>query len=300
MAIPSEALAKTHGLTTPARITEGITGRQVSRVLKDASLEAEMLIARNVKKLGTVTGQVRAQHLKAAIAGLGPISTEMWTGIGKVTQAGMYAQAQLAADQAIDRDMFAGMPGGAIIQYAPQVHFEAAHAVESLISRRTNGFKLAERIYANNRVGVKRAASVVERGLSLQLGHAEIARNVRQFFDPAVPGGVSYAAKRLARTEISNAHHETSIRLSKDRPWVLGFKWNLSGSHPRPDECNQYAEDDHEGMGAGVYSKRNVPSKPHPQCLCYLTHQQEDDDVFIDKLARGQYDPWLDSKGVRC
>lgn len=281
------------------RITEGITNRQLAGVLKDASKEAEALIAHNLAK-GTFSGAVSATRLRAAIAGLGPISKEMWSQTGKVTEAGMHQMAQLAADQAIDRDLFLGMPGNGILQYVKPVHFEASASVESLISRRTNGFTLAERIYANGKVGVKGAAKIVERGLVLQQDAKTIAKGVRSFFDPAVPGGVSYAAKRLARTEINNAHHETSLRLSQDRPWITGFKWNLSGSHPRPDVCNEYAEEDHAGMGPGVFKKKDAPSKPHPQCLCYLTHYQVDEKQFMDSLVKGEYDDWLSQKGVSC
>lgn len=292
-------ISQQQGLLQPARITEGITGRQLSNVLKDASKEAEKLISYNVAK-GGIGSLTRAAQLQQAVAGLGKISTEMWTGVNQVITAGMHTQAQLAADQAIDRDLFHGMPGGAIVQYAHQIHFDAAHSVESLISRRTNGFKLSERIYANGKLGIKKAAKEVERGLALQEGHRTIAKRVRMLYDPDVPGGVSYAAKRLARTEIGNAHHETSMRLSKDRPWVTGFKWNLSGSHPRHDECNDYAESDHGTGEAGVYLKNEAPSKPHPQCLCYLTHVQNSDDEFLDSLVAGDYDEWLETKGVRC
>lgn len=296
----AEALAREHGLIQPQRITEGITNRQMSKVLKDAAAEAEKLMYRNMTKLGTISGQVRQAQLAAAIAGLGAISTELWTQTGKITRAGMYQAAQLAADQAMDLDFFLGMPGKALIQYAQSMHFEASHAVESLISRRTNGIALADRIYANGRLGVRQAAKHVERGLALQLSAREIAKTVRSSFDPAVPGGVSYAAMRLARTEINNAHHETSKRMAETRPWVRAMKWNLSRSHPRPDICNDYAETDHENLGRGVYTKGNAPSKPHPQCLCYLTHVQIDDDEFVNNLVNGQYDNWLSDRGVRC
>lgn len=271
----------------------------MAMVLKDAAAEAEKMIAFNLQRM-TISGTVTAAQLKAAIAGIGPLSTELWNGVGKITQAGMYEAAQLAADQAIDRDFALGMPGYGIVQYAEQIHYEARQAVEDLISRRTNGFKLADRIYANGRVGVKQAAKVVERNLVLQKSARDIAKEVRKFYDPSVPGGQSYAAMRLGRTEINNAHHETSLRQSKDRPWVEGFKWNLSGSHPRHDICNDFAERDHSGLGAGVFSKRDVPSKPHPQCLCYVTHLMPDSDDFINSLVDGQYDDWLVSKGVTC
>ena len=299
MATTAEALALSHGLTQPQRITEGITGRQVSRILKDAAKEAESLIATNLVK-GGVGASVRAAQLKAAMSGIGKLSTELWTGVGKITTVGMFEAAQLAADQAIDRDFLLGMPGIAVLQYADHIHFEARQVVEDLVSRRTAGFKLQDRIYANGRLGVKQAADVVERGLALQMSAREIAKRVRHLYEPNVPGGQSYAAMRLGRTEINNAHHETSIRMSQSRPWVVGYKWNLSGSHPRPDICNQYAERDHDGLGRGVYAKGNAPSKPHPQCLCYLTHRQEPPEEFMNKLVKGDYDDWLDERNVGC
>lgn len=298
MSSPAEALAKEYGLLQPQRITEGITNRQLARVLKEASQEAEKLIQFNIAR-GNLSGFTRAAQLKQATAGLGPISTELWTQTGKITRAGMYEAAQLAADQAIDQDFFLGMPGNGIIQYAHQIHFEASASVESLISRRTNGFTLADRIYANGRIGVKKAALEVEKGLALQQSAKEIAGRVKGLFNPDVPGGTSYAAKRLARTEISNAHHETTIRMSKDKPWVIGFRWQLSSSHPRPDVCDALARHE-EGLGRGVYGPKNAPSKPHPQCLCYLTHVVPDSDEFVNGLAKGDYDNWLSGKGVTC
>jgi len=53
-------------------------------------------------------------------------------------------------------------------------------------------------------------------------------------------------------------------------------------------------------MGEGVYPKDEVPRRPHPQCLCYVTHVQEDDEVFTNKLAKGDYDDYLNERGVRC
>lgn len=262
-------------------------------VLKDAAAEASAMIEFNVAKLGTISGKVTTAQMQRAMAGLGSVSTELWTGVGKITRAGMHEAAALAADQALDLDLFLGMPGNGVVQYAELTHFRAHQSVEDLISRRTHGYKLSERIYANGRVSVKQAATVVERGLALQRSAKEIAFGVRRHFSPVVPGGASYAAMRLARTEINNAHHTTTMRLSKDKPWVHGWKWNLSHSHPRPDPCDALAAQEH--------SKDNPPDKPHPMCLCYVTHLQEDPDVFMRKLVDGDYDDYLaDDLGVKC
>lgn len=292
MATPAEALSRHHGFIQPQRITEGITHRQLAMVLKDAAAEASAMIEFNVHKLGSISGKVTTAQLQQAVAGLGSVSTELWTGVGKITRAGMYEAGALAADQALDLDLFLGMPSNGVIQYAQLTHFEAAQSVEDLISRRTHGYKLSERIYANGKLSVKQVAAKVERGLALQRSAREIAFSVRGHFSPVVPGGSSYAAMRLARTEINNAHHHTTLRLSKDKPWVSGWKWNLSHSHPRPDPCDALAAIEH--------SKDNPPDKPHPMCLCYVTHLQEDPEVFMNKLVDGDYDDYLTGKNVTC
>lgn len=290
-------LSKTWGLVTPQRITEGITHRQMAKLLKEAGVEAEKLIASNVGKLGSVGATVTQAQLRAATAGLNTLSTELWTGTGKITRAGMYQAAGAAADQSLDLDLIMGMPGKGILQYAHAVHFEAAQSVESVISRRTGGFKLADRIYAHGKLTTTQVGRIVEKNLLLQRSARDIAKEVRSHFNPGVPGGTSFAAMRLGRTEINNAHHETTKRLAKSKPWVVAMRWNLSSSHPKPDPCDQYAAHE-EGLGPGVFA--DPPSKPHPQCLCWLSHVTEEEDVFMDKLANGQYDNYLEDNGVIC
>jgi len=56
-----------------------------------------------------------------------------------------------------------------------------------------------------------------------------------------------YNAMRVARTEIQRAWRRTYVEQAKKLPFVKGIKWNLSGSHPKKDICDEYA------------------------CLCYLT-----------------------------
>lgn len=293
----AEALAETFGKTQPMMITEGITHRQLSRILKDAAAEAEArVLALTGGGVSDVVGRLQA---RAITDQLQAVSTQMWSGTGRIIQAGIYQQAALSVDQAMDLELLGGMPGLAGMQLGQALHFEAAQVVEDIISRRTDGFTLAERIYANGKVSTKQVGDIVERALAQQLSAKQLAAKVKGFYSPTVPGGASYASMRLARTEINNAHHTTTVRMAQDKPWVTGFKWNLSGSHTKPDECNEYAERN-VGLGVGVFNKEDVPSKPHPQCLCYLTHIQDEDDVFVNKMVGGEYDDYLGSKGVFC
>ena len=296
---PIQDLAYLQGVAVPMRITEGLTNREMSKILKEASAETDAFLAKTLGSKSFSVAVAREQQ-KAIQAGMDAISTELWSRTGKVIQVGMFQQAALAADQALDRDLFLGMPGQAALQYTRAMHLDAASGVESILSRRTNGFKLADRIYAHGAATTAQVGRIVEVGLARQLSARQIAAATRMHFDPMVPGGTSYASMRLARTEINNAHHETTIRQSDQRPWVLGFHWNLSESHPRPDDCNLFAERDDYNMGAGNYPQGNAPSRPHPQCLCYLTHVQEDEEEFANKLLKGNYDSWLNDRRVTC
>lgn len=301
MAEPADDLAKLYGQTQPFILTEKFTHRDLARILKDASKEAEQRIQSLITS-GKLGAGLRAEQLRAVREVIDPLSTQLWTQVGQVTELGMFAQAKLAADQALDRDWLNGMPGQAVMQYANQIHYDANVVVHGLVSRRAEGFQhtLSERIYANGKRTTTAVGKIVDRALVQQLSARELARSVRSHFRPDVPGGTSYAAMRLARTEINNAHHFTTIKLSEDRPWVLGYKWNLSSSHPRPDPCDDLAKNDHDGMGPGVFAKGNAPGRPHPNCLCYLTHIQEPVEQFIKNMQTGQYDEWLTDRNVRC
>lgn len=299
MATPASQLAYAQGVLQPVELSEAITRGDLARTLQDAAKEAERLVAANLAK-GTVSGATRAKQLQAASQGLGALSSSMWGKVGAMTRAGIYHASELAVNQQIDREFLMGMPFNAIRQYEEAMFFSAYQSAEDIISRRTNGFNLSERIYRNGQATVMQVGKIIDTGLATQQSAREIAASVRKHFSPSVPGGSSYASMRLARTEINNAHHDTTVRLAEAQPWVLGFKWNLSGSHPKPDICNQYADDDHDNMGAGVFAKGNVPSKPHPQCLCYVTVQQPDREEFLNKLTKGQYDHRLNEMGVHC
>lgn len=295
----SAEVAKGFGVNQPGRLTEGIVRGDLATLLTAASRDAEKLIAANLAK-GTFSGRMRAAQLRAAVEGMGALSASIWGQVGALTRQGVHGAAQLAINQQLDRDFLSGMPFNAIRQYSEALYYNAFQAAEDIISRRTNGFTLQERIYKGGRLGVIQAAKEVETGLLLGSSAKEIAARVKGLYDPHVPGGQSYAANRLARTEINNAHHDTTIRTADEMPWVLGYKWHLSGSHPKPDICNQFAEQDLFNMGPGVYKKGAAPSKPHPHCFCYLEVVQPDRDDFLDGLVNGDYDDHLKSMGTKC
>jgi hypothetical protein len=118
---------------------------------------------------------------------------------------------------------------------------------------------------------------------------------VYQYVSPTTPGGESYAAMRLARTEINNAFHERQLA-GANRPGVTGVQWNLSGSHRVPDQCNLFAQRDSHNKGPGVFPVGKVPDKPHPQCFCFLTYVTMKPAEFKRALEQGDFDDELDRR----
>lgn len=106
---------------------------------------------------------------------------------------------------------------------------------------------------------------------------------------PGRGGSGSYAARRLARTEISRANAQESTRVAQQTPFAVGEQWNLSAAHPGVDECNDFSEADN-GLGPGVYPVGSMPRMPaHPHCLCYQTIVTPKNDEDIVKALRQQY-----------
>ena len=147
---------------------------------------------------------------------------------------------------------------------------------------------LSERVYRtqvwSSGVLERRINSALARGLNAQ----QFAQELQPLVNPNTPGGPRYAALRLARTEINNAYHAMAIRAAQLKPWVTKVTWHKSKSHTRKDICDE--------LDGQKFKPEEVPRKPHPQCLCYITPDvDEDDDAFLDALADGDFDEFIDS-----
>lgn len=146
-----------------------------------------------------------------------------------------------------------------------------------------NGYRLSDRIWNTAEDTRRRLDLFLEdairsgRGaLNLQdKGATGIARDLERFLVPGKqlpvtnkPYGIdaSYNAMRLARTEISRAHAEAAQVSAAMNPFVQGLVWNLSGSHPQPDICDDFA-------AGSPYPVDEFPTMPaHPHCLCYTSY----------------------------
>jgi hypothetical protein len=271
--------------------------KELAAVLRDAADEAErMILALGKRKdAGAV---IRRSQLSATLKQLRKLQSELWGSVTKATEMGMLRAAEAAADAeiAINRVLFeaAGVIHG---DFDAAMRIQAQEGVANVIARGANGIPLSSQVYRSQALSRKLVDKAINRALLLGFSAKELAATVKGLINPNVAGGVSYASMRLARTEINNAFHRSQIDLRQGDPWTTGFRWHLSGSHPRPDECNDYADRSHfRGGDPGVFKTGDVPGKPHPQCLCWLETVTMDTEDFINAMASGRFDSFMDSK----
>ncbi|AYN57957.1 head maturation protease [Mycobacterium phage Fowlmouth] len=177
------------------------------------------------------------------------------------------------------------------VQYADSLRQTARRNVESTITRVLFSERpLSEKVYRTKALADGRVSRVINSALARGASAEQLAKDVVSLINPDVPGGVSYAAMRLGRTEINNAFHAQAINEAQDQPWVSQMRWHLSKRHEDDpgDACEDYAI-------IGLFNKSEVPPKPHPNCRCFVTPEVDSDDLFEKNLLSGQYDDYVRS-----
>lgn len=266
-------------------------------IMGDAAKHADDLISSTVGKkgLGATVDRVQLNAIKARMR---KESDETWKSVGKTIAKKIPDAAAAAAKDLLLEDQARLRAIGIDSKvYRDSVLMQATDNVPTLIARGANNIPLADSVYGAKNLADGMVDRVINRNILLGRSAKQMADEVRNLIDPNVRGGVSYAAKRLGRTELNNAFHTTQVNLRRNTPWVVAMLWNLSGSHPKPDECNEYAETSHyTGGQPGAYRTNEVPQKPHPNCLCFMTSIENSEEEFINSFIDGEYDTYLDER----
>jgi ribosomal protein L24 len=162
-----------------------------------------------------------------------------------------------------------------------------------------NGIKLSDSVWNANAEWRSAVQSIVSDAIVSGTPPLKLAQSLEGYLNPGVnqaykaetakrlhvPKDTSMPAMRLARTEMLNSFHEGTINQHSAAPSYLGITWKLSGAHPIPDVCNDYA-------AQGFFAKGTEPTKPHPHCFCIALPVHEDPDEF-----QGRLEDWLNNPG---
>lgn len=276
------------------------TDREMRRLFREATNEAERLIETLAGKDG-IGAQVRRAQYQSILRNLRVVQAETWGTAGKVVREGMARAAQAAseAEKVVNRLLFNAL-GGPISLLEAAMDQQAKETVGTLLARAANDIPLSEQVYRSRAVADGLVSRAVNRSILLGQSWKELADNVHGLISPDTPGGASYAAKRLGRTELNNAFHRTQIDQRREDPFVSGMKWHLSRTHPKADDCDTLANSSHfRGGDPGVFKPSDVPRKPHPQCLCFLTSVSVSEEEFVQSFLNGNYDEYIDDKVYR-
>jgi hypothetical protein len=274
------------------------TEAEMRQMLEDAADEAERTIPKLIER-GRTGSVLQAAQLALILREIREQQSALWGDLGGTIRDGMERAALAAVEGERDIDRYLARNGLYIPDLKKSFRAQALRGFRNVLAKGANGIPLSKQVYKTQALAMGWVDRQVRKALILQTDARTLAKQVRDFIDPNVKGGVSFAAFRLARTELNNAFH-TVAKERASEPWATGVQWHLSGSHPpsppsKPEVCETYARVD-LGLGIGVYPRDDVPAKPHPQCLCYITQQVIEEDEFLDKLLAGEYDSYLDQQ----
>lgn len=164
-------------------------------------------------------------------------------------------------------------------------------------------YRLSDSIWKQGQAYRGAIDRTIQRGIQQGWSADKIARELRQFVDPAYapvkytksgrvyrtgstyrPNAAS-AARRLARTEITRVHGESTKERVRSVPGAF-IRWRLSLQHPKHDICDEHATADLFDLGDGCYPVDDVPEyPPHPNCMCTLLPAQKSRDEVRDEIV---------------
>lgn len=274
-----------------------VANRDIYKILVEASEDAEARILDLVGKDGIGATVERAQlaSVRQVIAEIlkdlfrGKITTSISN--ARVDAAEQAVKAANVWDDRIIRLVVEDVSQRKVLKRS--LEETARRNIENTVLREIQGtIPLSRQVYRTEALAKDLINRKVASGISSGQSARKMAAEVKSMIRPSVSGGVSYAANRLARSEINNAFHAQSIASMSDRPWVYKAKWNLSGSHnPSGCLCEQYARTEE-------FPVSNIPKKPHPQCFCFITPVVPSTEYILQQLDNGFYDQWLEGNGA--
>jgi hypothetical protein len=189
--------------------------------------------------------------------GIAATALRLWQRTTQAITDGYRQEARLASEQVRELAGRLSMPEPAPLTDAQAQAFAREHA---RITR--HGATLSMRVYRNQLAHIRRVRALVDQAITESWPVDRLAREVHALIDPGTPGGVSYAAYRLAQTELTGAWFTRTREEHAATGWIEAVHWRLSRRHEVPDECDTLAE-------RGPYGVRQVPDRPHSLCGCW-------------------------------
>lgn len=272
---------------TPLISLMTVEAQHVAELNKILTMSVNRLDA-DIKALGKgATSPLTLMQAQATRAALTSFLGETFDSVEHLISAGVANAAQAASlvvSQYENQLLGLVMSPAAMHNLAVSEANRAAQGITTALQRvQGNSYiPLSKSVYNTQQLTLKWVDKRITQALVSGWSAQKLAGELASMINPAVKGGVSYAAMRTARTEINNAFHAASAERYNNSPIVMEVDWHLSSSHPEGDVCDSLAAD-------SPYPKKSVPQKPHPQCYCYITPALPEPAKFLDNLLKGKY-----------
>jgi hypothetical protein len=262
---------------------------ELAQVLNLAARQSAAQVRRlNLRKGTSVGARVRAAQFNQVLSEILRIQSDLWVDGIQGTILRNLHRAERAAEASLDdvglilENAVGERRAEALLQ-----GFRQAAKAGMALDRTRRARALSARVWKNASLAQGRVERLIRAGIIQGLSARELAANVRSHISPSTPGGVGYAAMRLARTELNNAFHEAQKRTAA-APWVRAVRWNLSSTHKGrvkgTDKCDLMAGQNIHELGRGRYPADQIPDKPHPNCLCFVTYESVSQSEMLDML----------------
>src|SRR6185312_14751741 len=175
------------------------TEAEMRQVLEDAAEEAERLIPKLLEK-HTTSSKIKAAQLSLILREVRAQQGAMWADLGPVIRNGMEraSLAAVAGENIIDQ--YLARNGMDMPDLRASFRAQAMRGFRNVLAKGANGLSLSRQVYRTEALANGWVDRVVRKALILQTSAKDLAKQVRQYIDPNVKGGVSFAAIRLART----------------------------------------------------------------------------------------------------
>lgn len=271
---------------------------KIHKVLIDASDDIDKQIIELDVFGAKVSTQVRRAQLIGAQGVITNVLLELYKSVGSVVREGQQKAALEAMKDAIEWSDYVFdhlyIPADKRKALKESLETTAQRNVGAMITRVLKTERpLSSRLYKSYRTSKVLIDRMVNSHLAKGSSADDLAKDIRELVRPTAPGGVSYVAKRLARTEIGNAFHAQNIAAAQEFPWIDTVTWNLSKTHAArssgPCRCELYSQQ-------RTFPSGEVPAKPHPNCLCYIVPVVPDLDFLLHNIQSGLYDNWVNQR----
>lgn len=258
---------------------------EIAEELQDAGAEIDKRILQLARRPGLAATVRRAQFtlIKREIVA---VQQTLWGRINRTirTHGTSVAHAAARAEETLQRLLFGRANQVPPEDFLASQRLQAEKAVTTYFARRQGKLPLSSQVVRTRALSQGWINREINRVILQGGSWQELSNRLQPLLNPTVPGGVSYAAKRLARTELNNAFHAASITTSARNPYSLGMQWYLSGTHGTPDRCDVLSTEHSPGRPRGVYAPGEVPAKPHPQCRCFVASVSISEEAFMATL----------------